>query len=293
MSSVKVLLASTALCALVITQANAADLPRPVYQPAPMVKEFDGWYLRGDIGITNQRVKSLDNVLFASAPGFTWLDDPSFGTGITMGLGIGYQFNNWFRADLTGEYRGKTQFHALDQFNNGGLINTNDYTGKKSEWLFLANAYWDLGTWWCITPFIGVGAGLVDITISNFRDNNIIAGGGGFGPEAHQTNFAWALHAGLAYKVNQNFAVEFGYRYLNLGDAKTGDAINFDGSNLVNNPFHFKDITSHDFRIGMRFMCCDDGIGKAPVPQAVYAPPPAPVYTQPQYAPPPPLMRKG
>ena len=95
-----------------------------------------------------------------------------------------------------------------------------------------------------------------------------------------------------------------------LGDAKTADTINFNGTNLVNNPFEFKDITSHDFKLGLRWMCCDDGTtlrraayAPPPVyaPQPVYAqpaqvlqvpptyaPPPPPVYAQPQYAPPPP-----
>ena len=51
-------------------------------------------------------------------------------------------------------------------FNNGGTINTNDYTFTKKEWLFLANAYLDLGTWWCITPFIGAGVGFTNLTLS-------------------------------------------------------------------------------------------------------------------------------
>ncbi len=72
------------------------------------------------------------------------------------GLGIGYQFNNWFRADVTGEYRGGTTFRGLDTYS---ARRANDYHGTKSEWLFLANAYIDLGTWWCVTPFIGAGIG--------------------------------------------------------------------------------------------------------------------------------------
>ena len=42
--------------------AQAADLPQlpPVY--APPIEEYvaSGWYLRGDIGMSNQKVKSLD-----------------------------------------------------------------------------------------------------------------------------------------------------------------------------------------------------------------------------------------
>ena len=35
-------------------------------------------------------------------------------------------------------------------------------------------------------------------------------------------NFAWALHAGLAYKVKPNITVELGYSYLDLGNGMTG-----------------------------------------------------------------------
>ena len=44
-----------------------------------------------------------------------------------------------------------------------------------------------------------------------------------FGDNASKWNFAWALHAGLAYKVTPNFTVELAYRYLDLGDGMTGD----------------------------------------------------------------------
>ena len=79
------------------------------------------------------------------------------------------RFNDWFRVDVTGEYRGKTAFRGLDIYPGG----TNDYYGTKSEWLFLANAYIDLGTWWCITPFVGAGIGYSRNTMDNFRDVNV------------------------------------------------------------------------------------------------------------------------
>ena len=40
----------------------------------------------------------------------------------------------------------------------------------KSEWLVLANAYVDLGTWWCITPFVGAGVGAARVSIANYTD---------------------------------------------------------------------------------------------------------------------------
>lgn len=294
MKAIHISVAAGLAAAMLAAPAVAADLPPPmIYKAAPVVQEFSGWYLRGDIGMTNQKVKELDYFRFATTPGFAWLDKGGFDAGLMVGIGAGYRFNDWFRMDVTGEYRGKTDFRALDRY-DGPF--SNEYTGVKSEWLFLANAYLDLGTWWCITPFVGAGFGVVNINIEHFRDTNVIAGGGGFADSGSTTNFAWALHAGLAYQVNKNFAVEFAYRYLNLGDGVTGTFYNLNGA-TANQVVTFKDITSHDFKLALRWSLGDFETGPAFV-QPAYAPPPAvysqpPVYSPAPLAPPPPLMRRG
>ena len=66
-------------------------------------------------------------------------------------------------------------------------------------------------------------------------------------------NLAWAVHAGLAYKVTPNFTVELAYRYLDMGDGLTGDLRTFDGTNNIINPMTFKNITSHDLKLGVRW----------------------------------------
>lgn len=243
--------AFVAMTALFATASRAADMPQlpPVY--APPIEEAGGWYLRGDIGMSNQKVKSLDNALFTSAVNVVHKD---FDSAPFFGIGVGYQFNSWFRADLTGEYRGKATFHGLDIV---GTTSTNEYRGSKSEWLVLANAYVDLGTWYSFTPFIGVGVGASYNTISNFTDVCTVGCGAGsvaYGDTASKWNFAWAAHAGVAYKVNSSLSFEFAYRYVSLGDAMSGDIKTFDGTNNVYNPMHFKDITSHDFKFGVRWM---------------------------------------
>ena len=172
--------------------------------------EASGWYLRGDIGMTNQQVKSLDNVLFPGTPGLV-IHDKNFEAGMLFGVGVGYKWNNWFRFDVTGEYRGETGFHGFDTWNDGVGARFNNYTAKKSEWLVLANAYLDLGTWWCITPFIGAGVGWSSVTIHSFRDAGISGPGAtgfptiAYADAASKSNFAWALHAGLAYEVTKAF----------------------------------------------------------------------------------------
>jgi opacity protein-like surface antigen len=204
--------------------------------------------------MTNQRVKRIENILIDSS--VTWLDPGGFDSGIFFGLGIGYQFNNWLRADITGEYRGKVGFHALDRAPNGASptgFQSNDYTATKSEWVFLANGYVDLGTWWCLTPFVGAGVGFARNTIDHYRDVNVPMAGVAYADSATKWNFAWALHAGVAYKATPGFTVELAYRYLNLGDAVTGDVITYTGVNAINNPTTFKNIDSHDVKLGVRW----------------------------------------
>ena len=97
MSTLKsVALAAAVTVALPLT-ATAADIPLP----QPYV-EFGGWYLRGDIGMTNQQFRGLHHVSFDTAPGFTFLDKGGFESGPLFGLGIGYQYNSWLPSPLLG-----------------------------------------------------------------------------------------------------------------------------------------------------------------------------------------------
>jgi opacity protein-like surface antigen len=269
MRSVKVLIAAGA-ASLLSSGAFAADMaiasPPPAYYPPP-VEDFGGWYLRGDIGMTNTRGK-----LFAPA-----YDDAStlsvnqlghgFTGGTSYGLGVGYQFNSWFRADITGEYRSKVMFSGTDFANIAGLGPISDvYSARFSSWVAMANVYVDLGTWWCITPFVGAGVGGAFNQIDGLQDlGSIPSPGVGsvnsasyFANGANKTSFAWAAHAGLAYKVNQNFTIELAYRYLDLGNAVTGKGDTFDGILAGRGrPFQFNDMTSQDIKLGVRWTCCD------------------------------------
>ncbi len=239
--------------------AFAADMPEPIIEVEQ--PSYGGWYLRGHIGMSNQRVKTLDTVLFDD-PAIVdrgWLDKGGFGSAPIFSVGVGYQYNDFLRGDITAEYRGSANFNALDYvtFDSGGgviVTNTNDYRAKKSEWLFLANAYADVGTFYGITPYVGAGIGASRNTISGFRDTNVIANGGGYAGSESKWNFAWALHAGLGIKATERMTVDLGYSFVNLGDARTGTIYNDDPAfNRPNDGMHFKDITSHDFKLGVRY----------------------------------------
>jgi opacity protein-like surface antigen len=294
---------------LAATAANAAEPPvqpppppppPPVLQPicvpraqaylwpgVPICAEeefFASWYLRGDIGITNQKVSKIENMLITSDAETV---NSEFDSAGLFGLGVGFNFNQWLRMDFTGEYRSASDYKGLMVV---GGNTTNEIEFKKKEWLFLFNAYLDLGTWWCVTPFVGAGLGFSRVEISSFTDVCTTCGPTGsvsYASTGAQWNFAWALHAGLAFQATNNLAFEFAYRYVSLGDGFAGDVITYNGVNDFNNPTTFKDITSHDFKFGVRWTCCEEAA--PPPPPPVYAP--QPVYQPQLYVPP--VMRKG
>jgi opacity protein-like surface antigen len=279
MRSVKIFLAAGA-ASLLSSAAFAADLgaaPAPYYAPPP-VQDFGGWYLRGDIGVTNTRDNTLISNLDPSPSVAATQRFGAFGGGTSYGIGVGYEFNSWLRADITGEYRSKVSFNGNNfyQWFAGAPGNNlgDTYAGGYSSWVGLVNAYVDLGTWWCLTPFIGAGVGGAYNTTTGMSDSTTFPGGSNASlfqaDGASKLNFAWAAHAGVAYKVTSNFTVELAYRYLDMGNAAFGAGHFFDGTSLSSTSFHFNhDLTSQDLRIGLRWTCCD-------LP-----------------SPPPPLIRKG
>jgi opacity protein-like surface antigen len=245
---------TAALISLGVTAANAADLA-PVIVPQ---QEFaSSWYLRGDIGFSNQDVGSLTNAadaLYSQVIN----TDKSFDSAPFFVLGIGYNFNNWLRFDVTGEYRGKANFHGYDRAYDGITWFDDNYSGSKSEWTFLFNGYVDLGTWNCVTPFVGAGVGFSRNTISSFRDIGQGTATDVYGDTASKWNFAWALYAGLGYQVTKNATLEIAYRYLDLGDATTGNMHNPGGTpDPSYTPFSFNHLTSQDIMLGFRWGCCE------------------------------------
>lgn len=253
--------AGAALLATAVMPAAAADLYEPPiieYEPEP-VPVYGGWYLRGHLGMSNQRVKSLYNVLFDDmGPDNNFMVvDKNFESGPTFGVGAGYQINDYLRLDGIVEYRGEVGFHGLDTWvDDAGNNRFNNYTGKKSEWLLMANAYADLGDFGGFVPYVGAGVGASRVTIHSFRDAGIDPSGAptlAYADAASKWNFAWALHAGVGFKATDRMTIDLGYSFVNLGDGQTGDIVTYDGQNLIDNPMHFRDITSHDFKLGVRY----------------------------------------
>lgn len=212
-----------------------------------------GWYLRGHLGMSNQYFDQLSSDLYALPDEFRWLDEGGFASAPIFGGGVGYQFNDNFRADATIEWRGKSDFDALDYVVWGENEYSNDYRAKKSELVLMANAYYDIATFSGITPYVGAGIGGSYNRITNFHDSNSFEGGG-YADDNGEWNLAWALHAGLGYAVSDRMTIDFGYSFISLGDAKTKQLVNYiPETTIPNDGIKFNDIYSHDFKIGIRY----------------------------------------
>jgi opacity protein-like surface antigen len=289
MGSLKSIVLAGAAAFVMIPGAFAADLG-PLAPPLPRVQapveDFtSGWYLRGDVGVGSQQFKDFGHN--QTNPGFIWpaswrIDQRDIKDTAFVGFGAGYQWNNWLRTDFTGEYRTSSKVKAIGSYTEfcpGGRC-FDVYDADHQASVFLANVYADLGTWWCLTPFVGVGVGGTRHNVAAIHDLGVISNGTvGFGlaDQDHVTwTFAWALHAGLAYNVSNNLKLEIAYRYLNMGSADTGivncSAAGCGGNGGAQAFYTLSDMTSHDLKLGMRWL-----FNEPVAPQPVYAP----------------LMRKG
>ena len=218
--------------------------------PLVMAQPEGAWYLRGDIGVG--MTSQLDFVFLQNplnSSNFA-IQHAAMADTVFFDVGAGYELNNWLRFDVTGEYRTKSAINAFGIYSFGGGTFGDQYNAFLKSDIFLANAYVDLGTWNCLTPFIGFGIGGAYNTFADLTDIGIATSGNGIGTDASQLNFAWALHAGLAYNVTQNFDVELAYRYLSYGSV-TDQILCMGG--CIPDSYRLQNLTSQDFMLGVRW----------------------------------------
>ena len=273
------LIALTTMTALSGRSALAADVPQPpMIVQQQVVEEFSNWYLRGDVGIGIMRNYQLEYLRNPANNNNFQIEHSSIGDAFFIGAGVGYELNNWLRLDVTAEYRAKTPVYAFGSYTDGaGGVFLDTYQGYFRSWVFLANTYVDLGTWWCFTPFVGAGIGGARNSIVSFTDVGIPTAGRGFGRDTSDWQLAWALHAGVAYNVTKNFKVELAYRYLNMGSiTETIDCVG--GCNP--DSYKFRNMYSHDIKLGLRWTCCELPVQQQYTYTQPYMPPP-PVYAPP------------
>jgi opacity protein-like surface antigen len=260
------------------TGAVAADLLVPYAQPQndDVPVEFGtGWYIRGDIAAAQDNANAFGRAsLLHMKPPNGW----------SAGLGAGYKFTNFLRADLTVDYRSPVttngiagsqsclvgaapQLDPVTQVMVGSTPVFDTCTGIAHSRLnrthVLANGYVDLGTWSRFTPYVGAGIG-VSVTynksqlnwfMSNQEPYNITFTDPFSRITFHQFmdttrngytyNLAWALMGGVAIDITPHLKLDVGYRYLSLGRYTAADS----SGNTITKQMHAQEI-----RTGFRYV---------------------------------------
>ncbi|MEL6967868.1 MAG: outer membrane protein [Pseudomonadota bacterium] len=283
-SSVKMMKAMPAAliaAGLMTGAASAADLlvDPPVIE-APEVKTTSGWYLRGDISYD---MSSMDEPHYSvpGAGGVVQFDTAALEESFNLGIGIGYQINEYFRVDLTGDYvfeagfRGSTSGTCPDPNAGDGLPGSpcvSDDSASVHKFKMLANAYVDLGHFNGFTPYVGAGIGGAYVTWGDLTNQSncttgdplvysacpdapegyTATGTGSTRTDVHgggsSWRFAYALHAGASYSLTKSTKLDFGYTYSNIAGGDMFDWL--DGSGTQG---YDKGFDEHVIRAGLRY----------------------------------------
>lgn len=134
---------------------RAADMPveyPPVIEaPEPMpLPAVGGWYLRGDIGYKYYQAPkgSLSNPAWGTTGNGGNMGNESMLGAADVGVGAGYKFNDYLRADVTADYetpaKFKGSFYCVSGGCGGGTWHDSERV-KITAYSALANVYADLG----------------------------------------------------------------------------------------------------------------------------------------------------
>lgn len=262
--------------------AFAADYDPPIYveqadEYVP-VEIGSGWYLRGDVGYAlSSRAdgiftyRTFDPI--ASTYSISNFTSGEIDTDFTVGFGVGYQYNEWLRGDLTldafrGSFRGSTAAPApcLPTAPYVGTSCRSEDSADFSVVSLLANGYVDLGTYVGFTPYVGAGAGYSYVSWSGLANQSYCVDGIGACPAPggattstphpgeKSWRFTYALMGGVAFDVTQNFKLDLGYKYTKIA---AGGMFGWDAgtaaAGATGGQGRDPGMSQHEVRLGLRY----------------------------------------
>lgn len=244
------------------TSAFAADLYQPVAPLEPVsapevtVSEASGWYLRGDVGYSMNKLRGA-NFFQGSNASLVDFASSELNDSAMLGVGVGYQVTNYLRTDLTFDHTFKSDFKGSTTGTcnpgAGSVACTSSDISSMRAYSLMANAYVDLGTYASITPYVGAGIGGAYVKWDNLKNTACANNGSGCTPtDEHggqaDWRFAYALMAGASYDLTCNLKADAGYRYRHIAGGNMFGYLNNGG------PGYDKGINQHEFRVGARYV---------------------------------------
>jgi opacity protein-like surface antigen len=167
-----------------------------------------GFYVRGDVG--GGSFKSEDMAKAKIGP--------------VAGIGVGYKFDDMFRADIIGQYRS---------------FKVSADTITFSTYALLANGYLDISNSTQFTPYLTAGLGV---------SHNILSGVPQYNGDMKGTNYPWQVGTGVRMKLSDDIDADLGYRYANyIGKLKLGNAT------VLAESRDNKDLGSHQILLGVAY----------------------------------------
>ena len=240
MISIRASLFGLALLAGSTVSAFAADLGNMREDDMPVAGSAR-FYLRGDVGYDWNVAPSM------SSEG-TAFSGVSMGNDWNYGGGIGWYLTPNWRMDVTAEHHNGATIdgHIVSAAFSG------DQSFNLTSDVILANVYYDFTGRAGFNPYLGVGLGWA----ANHTSAGVatdLCGCTSSIDSATQSNFAWALMAGVTRELDRGFSIDVGYRLLDVGGAHTGNVINKLGHAMDQSDPSTGNIYSNEIRVGIRY----------------------------------------
>ncbi len=183
-------------------------------------------YVRGDVGGAFYERPTITKQGALWGSGTNSATDENVASQPFIEAGIGCQVTDNMRIEVTGGYRFKA---SLTEAFNGLDADLSTYTG-------FVNAYWDITNYNGFTPYLGGGVG---VAYNRLTGVNLPVGAS----DASRLDLAYNLTAGLSYDLTSNVKMDLGYRYVNLGFARSNGAT----------PITVDNLEAHEIKLGVRF----------------------------------------
>jgi opacity protein-like surface antigen len=219
------------LSLVAVTPKVAAPVPpppppaEPVPPPPPPVaasREASPWYVGGDVGYVDISDGSYD---FAGAAVIPHRAEFDGGTGYFAQVGRAF---GQARVELE---LGRRENDA-DRF--GSINNITPARGAMNATSLMVNALYDFPVGERFVPYLGVGIGGAEVEADKPRKavTDPARTGALLGDD---NRFAWQLLAGVAFRLNEHWALKLDYRYFDAGDADLNYGVGCDagGGNCI------------------------------------------------------------
>lgn len=260
---------ATATCLCLVAGAAAAADEVSLSDVPEVTIESDqssgGWYLRGDLGYSPWTGNEDPSFSAYDAGGRVDggdFDSARFSRPLSVDLGLGYQFTDVFRSDITTEFF-KGDFDGVARSGAPCSASSPAGTGCRYDsaadfraFGIMANGYVDLANVAGFTPYIGAGAGVTNLRWDTLHASANCTDGAsscmGATPDSERYDghsswrFTYALMAGVSYDLGDRVKLDLGYRF---SDIAGGDMF---GSSASGRKGRDGGLSRHEFRAGLR-----------------------------------------